>query len=86
MPSRDAEGAADTGLDCTLRRLTEWTEYHLAADPSPLAVNPLDAAPHAESEANEHGKYSGLGVSVCFPAYNEEQTVRGVLEDAHRLL
>lgn len=25
-------------------------------------------------------------VSVCFPAYNEEATIRGVLEDAHELL
>ena len=89
MPSRDAEGAADTGPDCTLVLCgdrTEWTEYHLAADPSPLAVNPLNAAPHSESEATERGNYSGLGVSVCFPAYNEEQTVRSVLEEAHRLL
>jgi glycosyltransferase involved in cell wall biosynthesis len=25
-------------------------------------------------------------VSVCFPAYNEEETIRGVLEEAHELL
>lgn len=29
---------------------------------------------------------SGTSVSVCFPAYNEEETISGVLEEAHELL
>ena len=32
------------------------------------------------------GPRATRSVSVCFPAYNEERTVRAVLEDAHRLL